>query len=474
MTTAPHPTNEKERLQALQEYQILDTAPEEAFDDIVQLAAQICGTPISLVSFVDEKRQWFKAKVGLDISETPRDVTFCAHAILQPDPLVVSDASVDDRFSSNPLVVSEPYIRFYAGVPLRTSEGFGLGTLCVIDQTPRHLSTRQVESLRALARKATAQLELRRQMIQMSRLMEQRKVKADKLKKSEARLRDFLDNASDLIQIVSGDGRFQYVNKAWLKTLGYTEQEAKKLSLPEILHPEYRSRSLEIFRRALEGETIDKIEAALIAKDGTRINVEGSVNCRIEEENPRATRSILRDVTERKAWEERLTFLAQHDPLTGLPNRVLFNDRLNQALSRARRNGQRVAVLFLDLDHFKHINDTHGHNIGDLLLKAVAGRLTDRVREQDSVSRVGGDEFALILSDLREPGDAIGVTQAILTAVAKEFECGGIALSISTSIGVSIYPDDGENPDVLLKQADRAMYRPKDQGRNTYTCHSAE
>lgn len=172
---APLPENEAERLKALQACRVLDTLPEPEFDDVTLLAAQICGVPMAAVSLIDTDRQWFKSILGLDAAQTPRDIAFCAHTILQPDLLLVPDAHNDPRFSDNPLVTGAPSIRFYAGMPLTTSDGLALGSLCVIDRQPRQLSADQKAALRALGNQISSQLELKRQIALQEQMIAERK-----------------------------------------------------------------------------------------------------------------------------------------------------------------------------------------------------------------------------------------------------------------------------------------------------------
>ena len=170
---APLPTNEAERLAALKEYHILDTETEQSYDDITTLAAQICEAPIAMVSLVDDTRQWFKSRVGVAQQQTPREVAFCAHAILQSKPFIVKDATKDRRFADSALVTGEPHIRFYAGIPLTNPEGLALGTLCVVDHHPRRLSAAQQKALQALSRQIMTLLELKRVSTRLADALEQ-------------------------------------------------------------------------------------------------------------------------------------------------------------------------------------------------------------------------------------------------------------------------------------------------------------
>src|SRR3989442_5885860 len=171
---APTPRNEQKRLQVLWQYAVLDTVPEEVFDDLTELAAGICEAPIALITLVDEDRQWFKSKVGISVSETSRDISFCGHAIAQTELFIVPDATKDKRFANNPLVTSDPQIRFYAGAPLITPDGHALGTLCVIDKVPRELRPEQKSALRVLARHVMTQLELRRRSHELDNVHRER------------------------------------------------------------------------------------------------------------------------------------------------------------------------------------------------------------------------------------------------------------------------------------------------------------
>src|SRR5262245_46277639 len=191
----PSVDHEKKRLKVLWQYEVLDTVPEALFDDLTELAARICEAPIALISLVDEKRQWFKSKVGTTVSETSRDVSFCAHAIKQSDLFVVPDATKDQRFAKNPLVISDPKIRFYAGAPLITPDGYALGTLCIIDKVPRELRPDQKQALIILARHVVSQLELRRRSRELTNV----RCEHEKARSEVERLRAELSEARRLL-----------------------------------------------------------------------------------------------------------------------------------------------------------------------------------------------------------------------------------------------------------------------------------
>jgi PAS domain S-box-containing protein len=261
MIEAPIPENESERLSALNSYNILDTLPEEDFNDLTQLASYICQTPIALISLVDPLRQWFKATCGLDATQTHRNIAFCAHAILQPGLMIVEDALTDHRFHDNPLVTSEPYIRFYAGAPLRTSNGINLGTLCVIDQVPRDLSESQQNALIRLSRQVVALMELRRH------------IAIQKEHEEALALRErSIESASNGILIVDAqapDMPTVYCNLAFEKITGYSKEEVLGQNC-RFLHGKDKDQpELDRLRTAIHNGKESRVELRNYRKDGS-------------------------------------------------------------------------------------------------------------------------------------------------------------------------------------------------------------
>jgi diguanylate cyclase (GGDEF)-like protein/PAS domain S-box-containing protein len=417
-----------------------------------------------------------------------------------------------------------------------------------------------------------------------------RKNAADRLRQSQEKLQDFLDNASDLIQSVSPDGHLTYVNTAWRNTLKYTDEDLKSLTVFDIVHPDEREHCMDIFRKLLTRDGCSNIETVFLAKDGSKVIVSGDVNCRFEKGVPISTRGIFRDVTEsrraheterlaakvfdcaqeaimiigprgrilkvnrafsdltgyppedviggyvyeylkpddfqacnhqealmamsngmswqgeipakrrngeiflmglsmsqiqdgdgldshlvaiftditdRKQYEKRLEHLATHDRLTNLPNRALLQDRLEDEIWNAQNRAIKLAVLFIDLDGFKVVNDLYGHDIGDRVIQSVAVRIRDSVRKSDLVARVGGDEFAIVAGDITEPSSVILIAEKVLANTSHPYDIDQYHINLTASIGISFYPEC-QDPRSLLIHADLAMYQAKQDGKNTY------
>lgn len=298
------PNKEAARLEALRQYQILDTEPEKAYDDIAQLAAFICGTPIALVNFIDETRQWFKAKIGLDVPEMPRNVGLSYLCQEKQGLVVVQDTLADAKLATNPVVVSYPFVRFYAGVPLITAKGDMLGTLCILDNVPRQLSEQQLEALQALGRQVIDQLELRRNLAEVSRVAEEQKQVEAALRRSQQELRDFVENATIGMHWVGADGKIAWANQAELDMLGYTHSEYIGHSITEF-HVDADVIN-DILQRLKRNETLCNYEARLRCKNGSICHVLINSNVLWEDHEFIHTRCFTRDITERKQIEAAL------------------------------------------------------------------------------------------------------------------------------------------------------------------------
>ncbi|GFO58026.1 hypothetical protein GMST_03510 [Geomonas silvestris] len=288
------------------------------------------------------------------------------------------------------------------------------------------------------------------------------------LKESEERLFAFLEHAEDLIQMSAPDGRLIYANQAWLRLFGYQRGDLAGLDGVDLVDSEHLPHYRGQFRRVLESGEGSSLETVYRSREGGSINLEGYLSCSFRSGEPAAVWAVYRDVTQRKLADQQLYRMAHYDVLTQLPNRLLFMDRLQQMRAMSIRMEQRMAVLYLDLDRFKPINDTLGHGVGDKLLQEVGQRLARSVRGMDTVARLGGDEFVIALGNLRQIAGAEIVAGKVLKALTEPYLIEGHELRVGTSIGISIYPDDGSELEDLIKKADLALYAAKEQGRGCY------
>jgi diguanylate cyclase (GGDEF)-like protein/PAS domain S-box-containing protein len=281
------------------------------------------------------------------------------------------------------------------------------------------------------------------------------------LRESELRYRLLFEQNAAGVCVSEVSGAIVDCNLTFAAMLGYARSELIGLEAGALYaRPAQRTDLLSVLG---DSPTLNSVELELRKKDGQ--SIWGLMNLTMVGDRIHTT---VVDISDRKRAEEQIEFHAYHDVLTHLPNRKLFTDRLTQSISRARRSAKPLAVMFVDLDHFKSINDTLGHEAGDELLLEMAIRLRDNVREDDTVARLGGDEFTIILAELRQPEDAVNVAEKIIKAVEQPLSIAGTSIEVSASIGIALYPDDGSDAESLLRNADSAMYRAKEAGRNTY------
>lgn len=288
------------------------------------------------------------------------------------------------------------------------------------------------------------------------------------LRESEEKFRTLADQSPNMI-FINQAGRVVYVNQQCEQVMGYSKEQfyAPDFDFLQLIVPEHRQRVMTNFQAHLRGDDVEPYEYTIITREGERLDVIITTRL-INYEGAKAILGIITDISTHKAVERQLTFLATHDALTALPNRIAFNDRLELALAQSHRKGQKLALMLLDLDHFKEVNDSLGHDMGDKLLRVVGERLMGLVRKGDTVARMGGDEFMLLIPEITHAQDVAGLAGKIIDAFHAPFYIDGHRLQITTSIGYTIYPDDGLDNETLKKQADVAMYRAKDNGRDNF------
>ena len=313
------------------------------------------------------------------------------------------------------------------------------------------------------------------------------------LERSERLHRFMIESSPDIIFIVDKNGNFAFVNDRAEELLNYKKDELISAHFATIVEPDYVERATHCFHERRTGPRATKdVEIWLMCKPGSRpgwtrnmiaieLNSLGVYENEIRNDKGEVqsgdfsgTYVVGRDITERLASEKLIHFQAYHDLLTGLPNRALFHDRLSNTISNARRENDRLSVLFLDLDRFKVVNDTLGHSVGDELLKQVANRLRSCLREGDTVARLGGDEFIVLLPNINSDDIARLVAKKLVDAIKQPFFVDGNELFLTGSIGISMFPENGETADLLIKNADTAMYYTKEQGKNSFNCYNRD
>lgn len=434
---------------------------DEKIRALLTMGCQRFGLPIGIFAHIEGEHYEVREVIAPDNAIAQGSIfqlgkTYCSETLKTPEPVSFEHAA-ESEWKFHPCY-AEFKLEAYLAIAIYVA-GKPYGTINFSSPTPRQLSFTDTdkEILKSMAQWIGSELE-RRQAEAVS-----------------TRLGRILDSSSNEIYIFNADTlHFVQVNQGAQRNLGYTLEELRELT-PLALKPEFTQQRFEALIAPLRREEQDTITFVTLhkRKDGSLYPVEVRLHLS-RTEDPPVFVAVIQDITERRQTEERLHYLAHYDALTDLPNRVLLHKRLNEAMLEADRRERLVAVMFLDLDRFKTINDTLGHDVGDALLKAVAERLKKTVRPGDTISRLGGDEFTVILGNVAHVDDVSRVAQKILDQFLSPFRLGGRDLHTSPSIGITLYPLDDKAPEDLLKDADVAMYRAKELGRNRFQFFTAD
>ena len=460
MQAPPLPADEAFRLEALRGLCILDTPDEARFDRITRSVARLFRVPMALVSLVDESRQWFKSRLGLEPRETPRDISFCGWAILGEGAFVVEDAREDPRFADNPLVTGPPFIRFYAGAPLHGPGRAKIGTLCILDREPRSFPDAEVTALEEIS--AWAEQEIN--AVLLSGAQEEHERLRHQLATAEARFQALADLSPDIVSRHDLAGRFTFASAALPRVLGLDRAQVLGRPASDLAGPEDQA-ALRGFLAALaEGRASGPVKVRVPHAQGGAVWLElrGS-----KVDGPDGGEVLLsaRDITDLQALE---TYLAQEttrDALTGLYNKRYLMERLDPALRSARRYGHPLSFCLCDLDGLKAVTRDHGPSHGDEARKSFAAIARAEIRSEDLAARFGGDEFAFLFPFI-PPADAAACLERIRARLREKTYLGrdDQPFGLTATFGVVGLGPGMATAEDLFEAADAALFHAKSLG----------
>ncbi len=443
--------NESERLRALSSYGLDDEQMLKSLDPVVHIASRMFDMPVAAVNMIGSDHVFFAASVGVGDVDMRRDVSFCAHAIAQFEVMVVPDATLDERFHDNPLVTGDANLRFYAGVPLLSPDGLALGALCVIDDRPHNdFSQEDRQRLVELAKMASDRLELRRIEVSTER--------------TRPPFEEYAGSSST--PVIWFDEYLQIIewNHAAAASHGYALHDRKALQFDLLLPECDRANFRELIVQAIDAGSLDKI---VIPQDANGLRNDGS-EFRFglslfgwRDAGHMKFEAVLKDLTSQQREREELRQQANIDGLTGLANRGKFYHCVEETLISPAP----ATVLMIDLDGFKDVNDTLGHTLGDSILREVANRLQTLANDDDVVARIGGDEFAIMLSQVTDSHAAMQRAEAMIAAIAQPITIDGNDVRVAASCGVALAPTQAQEALELIGNADLALFKAKTVGR---------
>ncbi len=477
----PVPEQELERLASLHALGILDGEPIADMEGVCRLVCDLLNVQSACVGLVDRDQQIIKARAGTSLIGTSREHSFSTWTILSNELLVVPDAREDQRFARNIYVTGEPNIRFYVGAPIGVRAGLNVGSLCIFDPRPRELAPAEAGIVRQLARILSDQLRLHEATARTKLELMHRRTSQGLLEVQSRELwrRQSLLAQTERLARVGGwevdfpTGRFTWSEGLYrIYGLSPDSRPTRELALSHFPDDARMQLEEKLQRAIVNGTSFDEVLPFVTAQGDNRI-VRLTFDVEKEAGEARRAFGILQDITEQREFERRMWHIANHDALTDLPNRGLLRERLDTALRRARRAGLPVCLMLIDLDNFKDVNDTLGHDAGDALLIEAARRLMASVGATDTVARLGGDEFVVVLDGVEDASAAVTAAERILAELRRPFTFRRTLLNCRGSMGIALAPEHGSDPSELLRNADIALYRAKARGRDVVVRYDA-